>query len=676
MPFSAVVNSEGQLSLWPAKGPFPHGWRPTGFTGTRTECLAEIERVAAAGTAAAAPAGGLGTPGPRRPAAGEAALRGSVRDVPDLSVTALIRARNLPPQRLAARHGTVDVTRGELLETSAGWARVLAGEGCGREIPVALLLPRGLDALTAILAVLEAGGAYVPLSCDRPLEETRAILDDCGAPLVIATDDLARALGGPDRKVLTLTDLRDAAPGATAVPEPAGGDDLAYVFYTSGTTGEPKGVEGTHRQLVNYALWCAEAFAHRPGETMFLSASLFFLGSLTTVFTPLLEGWPVTIVPDGASTDELLEVCAAADGGLLKLTPTHIRMLMAREVPDGGLARQLMVGSEPLTFSRELARWMAAGPDRVVVNHYGLTETHGCFCHWLTGGEDVGARVPVGRPIDNAEAYIVGSDGELAGVDEVGELLVGGPSIGRGYRRRPAQTAERWVPHPWGTDGARLLRTGDLARMDADGVVTVLGRADRQVKIRGHRVEPAAVEEALRTLPDVREALVLPRGTDGGTGLAAYLLHEEGVQLSPAAVRSALARRFPPQWVPARLAVLSEFPVNANGKVDVRALPEPHPVPASAPHAPGSGRWTRTDRLVADAFCEVLRIEEIGLEDGFYELGGDSLAAVEVAARLGAGLGRHVPPPSADGATVRGYALRIASGTGPSGADAPARTSA
>ncbi|WP_328946832.1 amino acid adenylation domain-containing protein [Streptomyces sp. NBC_00250] len=675
-----MVNDKGQFSLWPADRPFPHGWHSTGFTGTRTECLAEIERIAAAGTGKPASAGGLGTPEPRRPAVGEAALMGSVRDVPDLSITALIRARNLPPEQPAAGHGTVHMTRGELLGTSAGWARVLVAEGCGREVPVAVLLPRGLDALTAILAVLEAGGAYVPLSCDQPLDQLRATLDDCGAALVIATDDLARALGGPDRRTLTVTDLRDAAPGATAVPEPARADDLAYVFYTSGTTGEPKGVEGTHRQLVNYALWCAEAFAHRPGETMFLSASLFFLGSLTTIFTPLLEGWPVTILPDKASTDELSEVCAAVDGGLLKLTPTHIRMLMAREVPEGGLARQLMVGSEPLTFSRELARWMAADPDRVVVNHYGLTETHGCFCHWLSGTEGIGTRVPVGRPVDNAEAYIVGSDGELAGVDEVGELFVGGPSIGRGYRRRPAQTAERWTPHPWGTDGARLLRTGDLARMDAEGVVTVLGRADRQVKIRGHRVEPAAVEEALRMLPDVKEALVLPRETDGQTGLAAYILHEEGAELSAGAVRSALEERFPPQWVPARMAILSEFPVNANGKVDVRALPEPHPVLTLAPHtAGGGGRWTRTDRLVADAFCEVLRIEEIGLEDGFYELGGDSLAAMEVAARVGGTVGRDVPPPTADGATVREYALRIASDTGASGtadADEPTRTSA
>lgn len=361
------------------------------------------------------------------------------------------------------------------------------------------------------------------------------------------------------------------------------------------------------------------------------------------------------------TTDELLDLSRGTEGGLLKLTPTHIRMMTARGVPREGLARQLMVGSEPLTFGRELREWMAGDASRVVVNHYGLTETHGCFCHWLTGDEEPGARIPVGTPIDNVEAYVVDRDGELVGVGEVGELLVGGPSLGRGYRNRPALTAERWIPHPWGADGARLLRTGDLARLGPDGAVTVLGRADRQVKIRGHRVEPAAVEEALRGLPDVREALVLPRTADGTTALDAFVLREAGAGdgPDPLVLREALEAAFPPQWIPARMAVLDEFPVNANGKVDTGALPVPRPpAPVTAPGA-GGERWSGLDRMVAGIFCDVLEIDLIGLLDSFYELGGDSLSSVEVAARAGRALGRDVPAPSADAATVRGYARRI-----------------
>lgn len=666
--FHVVTNARDHLSVWPTTRPLPHGWSTVGFSGPAPACLQEIEERAK--DTPPRVHGAPSTEPPREPAEGTSFLRGAARAVPDASITSLIRARPLPPDTPAARCGSEQRTRGELLATAAAWARVLVDEGCGREVPVALLLPRGLDALTAIIAVLDTGGAYVPMSCDDPPERIQAVLDDCAAPVVITTDDFAGLPAAYTGAVLTLSqltarayDFTTPAPAAhPSAPAPeTSGDDLAFIFYTSGTTGEPKGVEGTHGQLVNYALWCRTAFAHTPGESTFLSASLFFLGSLTTIFTPLLEGWPIVVAPDGATTDDLLELSRTVDGGLLKITPTHIRMMTARGVPENALARQLMVGSEPLTFSRELKRWMAADSRRVVVNHYGLTETHGCFCHWLTGGEETGARIPVGTPVDNAEAYLVDRDGAPVPVGEVGELLVGGPSLGRGYRGRPARTAERWIPHPWGTDGARLLRTGDLARLGPDGVVTVLGRADRQVKIRGHRVEPAAVEEVLRGLPDVAEALVLPRTADGTVTLDAYVVRDGDAGIDPASVRRALAERFPPPWVPARLAVLSEFPVNANGKVDIRALPVPAPAGRTAPSDPAAERWTRGDRLVAGAFCDVLGIDDIGLWDDFYDLGGDSLASVRVAASVGHTLGADVPAPSAGTSTVRAYARLVGS---------------
>lgn len=666
--FGVVANAVGQHSVWPTTRPVPHGWSRRDFSGTHRTCLDEIDRrlagapPSAFGRAADDCHDGEGdgaTDAVWTLEAETAALRGPTRAVVDTSITSLIRAQDLPADRPATFCGADRVTRGELFATSLAWARVLTEEGCGREVPVALLLPRGLYALTAILAVLEAGGAYVPLSVDDHPDRTRAILDGCGASIVVTTDELAESVRSGPAAVLTVSALEHRATASTAAPQGAASEDLAYIFYTSGTAGEPKGVEGTHRQLVNYALWCRAAFALRADETVFLSASLFFLGSLTTIFTPLLAGWPIVVVPDGASTDNLLELSRTTDGGLLKLTPTHLRMLTARGVPDTGLARQLMVGSEPLTVSRELRTWMGADPQRVVVNHYGLTETHGCFCHWLSGDEDVGSRAPIGRPIDNVEAYIVDRDGELVDVDDVGELLVGGPSLGRGYRHRPGLTAARWIPNPWGADGSMLLRTGDLARLGTDGVVTVLGRADRQVKVRGHRVEPAAVEEALRVSGHVKEALVLLRFDDGRVTLDAFLLRDGDADVEPASLKKELEKRFPPPWVPTRMAVLSEFPVNANGKVDRSALPEPVPVDPATPPEPESSRWSRTDLVVAATFCDVLEIEQIGLSDSFYELGGDSLTAVEVAARVGRALHRTVAAPSADAATVRRYARSL-----------------
>lgn len=667
--FQVVANSAGQLSVWPATRPRPHGWVAIGFSGSQRECLDVIDR-GPAGTSSdhsqvLAGEAGLAVgalTGPVQPAADAAALFGRTRPLPGTSITSLIRAQELPSERLAAMCGSERLTRGDLFGTSGSWARTLAGAGCGRDVPVALLLPRGLGALTAIVAVLEAGGACVPVSCDDHPERIEAILSDCDVPIVLTTDDLSEKFGGPLSSVgtvLTLSGLRSRGQYPAAQPRSASGQDVAYIFYTSGTTGEPKGVEGTHAQLVNHALWCREALAHDPDEVTFLSASLFFLGSLTTIFTPLFAGWPIVVLPDGASTDALLDLSRTAKGGLLKLTPTHIRMMMARGVPDSGLARQLMVGSEPLTFSRELKTWMQTDATRVVVNHYGLTETHGCLCHWLTGREEPGSRIPAGVPVDNVEVYIVDRDGELVGTDEVGELLVGGASIGRGYRGKPALTAQRWIPNPWGMNGARLLRTGDLARMGADGIVTVLGRADRQVKIRGHRVEPSAVEEALTALPDVKEALVLPRADGDKVTLDAFLLSDGAAPVDPASIRDVLAK-LPPEWTPARMAVLSQFPVNSHGKIDVQALPVPQPL-ARVGSGSESGRWRTMDLVVAAAFCKVLTIDEIGLCDSFFDLGGDSLASVDVAARVGRELGRKVPGPSAGAATVRAYAQKLSS---------------
>ncbi|WP_034260992.1 amino acid adenylation domain-containing protein [Actinospica robiniae] len=656
--FEVVVNAAGQDSIWPTRRARPAGWHRAGFEGLRKDCVAWIDRHA--GLMALPPAGdesaGEGVAEAARTASAEdAALYGPRREVPGGSIIRLIRERGLPPDAVAFTCGTESLTRGEFFAASGAWAAVLREAGCGRETPVAILLPRGLDALVAIFAVLEAGGAYVPLSCADPEQRVGSILADCAAPIVVTSKAHTHLLGGYRGRVLTVEEARPEAPARAAAPaRDADGDDVAYIFYTSGTTGEPKGVEGTHSQLVNYALWCEQAFAHEPGEVTFLSASLFFLGSLTTIFTPLLAGWPVVVAPDGEGTDELLALSGTVSGGLLKLTPTHIRMMMARGVPAVGLARRVMVGSEPLTFTPEIRDWMAADPRRAVANHYGLTETHGCFCHFLTGTEAVGSRVPVGLPIDNVEAFIVDAHGDLVGEGEAGELVVGGPSIARGYRNRPALTALRWIPHPWGLPGARLLRTGDLARMEQDGTVTVLGRADRQVKIRGHRVEPAAVEEALRAVPGVREALVLPRTEDGRVGLDAYLLRGPGAAVEPGEVRAELERRLPPPWIPSRVAVLDEFPVNANGKVDVRALPDPRPFAAEAP-ATESGRWSRGDLLVAQVYCDVLRLDAIALEDSFYDLGGDSLTSIEVAARLGQALGREVSGPNAAAATVRSY---------------------
>ncbi len=589
----------------------------------------------------------------------------------ELPVHLAIERAALPAAGLALRCGTDSISRGDLLSIVRAWSAVLADLGCGPEVPVAVAMPRGIDAIAAILAVLRAGGAYVPLSGADPDARLAAILADCGRPLVIAAPDQAARLAPLAGRVITPGELREraagtagpvdtATPPATVTP-----DSLAFIIYTSGTTGQPKGVEGTHRQLANYARWCRLAFPHEPGERTVLHAPLAFLGSLTTIFTPLLAGWPIEIAPEGATIDDLLDLVGRVRVGLLKLTPTHLRMMQARGADGQCAARHFMIGSEPLVMTGELARWMAGHPAAEShVNHYGLTEMHGCFCHWFGTDAEPGRAVPIGLPIDNVRVRIADEAGAPVPPGEAGELLVAGDSIGRGYRGRPALTAQRWIADAAGPPGARILRTGDLARIRPDGMTEIIGRADRQVKVRGHRVEPAAVEHALRDLPGIAEALVLPRRDDGVTTLAAYLIPAAGVALDTAAVRAALARRLPAPSVPGRMAVLAEFPVNANGKIDTAALPHAGPVSQAPPGPAPADQWTRYDLVVADAFADSLGVAGLGLHDDFFDLGGDSLAAVNVAVAVGRTLGGEVPVPAPDCGTVHAYAAMVAAALG------------
>jgi amino acid adenylation domain-containing protein len=687
VPFTAVRNAEGHRSVWPTSQPVPAGWTAIGAPAGYTACLAAIDRVPDALVRTTAPPLGVraagGDPDPAR-----SVRTGPLRPAPVPSMPELIARADLPGAAVALRCGSVRLTRAELFDTARRWASALVARGCAAEVPVAVLLPRGADAITAILAVLHAGGGFVPLRPADPPDRLAAVLADCGHPLVI-TDDTGRArLAGYPGAVVTPAELRGSPP--LARPAPVAADDLAFVFYTSGTTGRPKGVEGTHRQLVNYALWCRDAFPHRPGEWTVLHASLSFLGSLTTIFTPLLAGWPIQVAPEDATVDDLLALVRDLPVGLLKLTPTHLRMMHARGAAGRRLARQYMIGSEPLVLTEELAGWVAAEPDAVFVNHYGLTETHGCFCHPFRADQPVGGTVPIGAPITNVRAHVVDRHGADLPLGAVGELLVAGDSIGRGYRGRPGLTAQRWIPDRHGPPGSRALRTGDLARLRPDGAVELLGRVDRQVKVRGHRVEPGEVEHALRQRPDVLAALVLPVPLDGAPTLAAYLVPRPGHAPDPLAVHRDLAARLPAPAVPARIAVLAEFPVNANGKVDVSALPEAAPVAAAgapptdpvtvtAVGAPPADPVTVTAtgarpadpvaEVVADAFAAALGVAEVGPRDGFFDLGGDSLSAVQVAVAVGGRLGGEVPVPTPDCATVRDYALVVTQALGQVGED-------
>ncbi|WP_422752025.1 amino acid adenylation domain-containing protein [Micromonospora sp. WMMD708] len=634
-----VVNADGHFSLWPADAVPPAGWRDTGFTGDRQACLDQVARewteIRPSPPPPPPPHGVQAWVDPHRSAA-----RGPWVPLPDLPVHALIRARNLSdPQAVALRTGERVVTRGELDARSRHWSAGLVRNGARRNRPLAMLLPRSIEAVVAIVAILDSGAGYLPLPWTDPADRIRQVLADAGDPPLLtvdATDERLRGYPGP---VVTVDQLDttdpdpsppDGADGSAAAVRGESGD-LAFVMYTSGTTGRPKGVRGLHRQLVNYVSWCAGEFAVAPGERAILHAPLHFVGSVMSVFTPLTAGWELTVVPEPTEFGDLIKATAAGPCGFFKITPSHVRAMTALGGVDG-IARQVMITSETLYLTPELRRWMANSPGARFANQYGMSETCGGTWWWIPADSPPGQRVPVGRPIHNSQTYVLGSDGQPVPFGEIGELHLAGAVTSDGYHGQPALTAERWVPHPWGTPGERLLRTGDLARMTPDGTVEIVGRADRQVKVRGHRVELPTVEDALRRCPGVSEAVVVGAGDGIGTQLVAYV-RPTGAPAPVAELRRQVARLLPEAAVPARIVYLATYPMTPNGKVDQQRLADAEPlrppvgVEFVEPASP-------VERTLARILAEVLDLDTVGVLDDFFELGGDSLRVVEATTRI------------------------------------------
>lgn len=663
--FMVVRNAEDQWSVWPADDPSPAGWIHTGFVGTEEECLSEVGRVwsdlrPASIRSASAGGNGNGNGGRDGDGDGDSASdrwwsapthpAGTVRDtsgavgvtvpIPDVSISDLIdRCGAREPDGIAIRFAGRTITRAELTTRVRRLASRLLELGAGPERPVAVLLPRSADAVVAIVATLRAGSPYLPLSMADPVSRLAAVLRQAGDPPVL-TDTEGRAMlsgSGYPGTVALLDDL-DRASGGDAGDESSkaafpqvGGGHLAYVMYTSGTSGPPKGVLGTHRQLVNYVRWCAEEFALEPGERALLHAPLYFVGSVMTLFTALTAGWELEVAPEPVAFDELRSLARGGRCGFLKLTPSHVRGLTAiGDVAD--LARLYMIGSEPLNLTPALAGWLAESPGSRFANHYGMSETCGATFYWVRGDEAAGERLPVGGPIINAEVHLVDPGGRRVPYGEVGELCLAGAVVGRGYHGDPELTARRWRPHPWGRPGERLLHTGDLARMTPDGTVEVLGRADRQVKIRGHRIALPAVEAAVLACPGVAEAVVsvMPDQQDVPR-LTALLRPAPGAHPEAGLIRQRLLGELPEPWVPSRFIVTRDFPLTPNGKIDYARLAG---VRGLRPETAGAFRdpATPVEKALCDIFAEVLELERVGADDNFRDLGGDSMNVVQVIA--------------------------------------------
>jgi amino acid adenylation domain-containing protein len=558
------------------------------------------------------------------------------------------------PSAVAAACGGQSLTYGELDEKSRRLSRYLAEAGVRGESRVGIHLRRSPEALIAVLGVLRAGAAYVPLEAGLPAQRLEYMLGDSGVGCVLVESGLMESLplGGFD---VVLMDGAGTDPDwlAEFAEEPADGpephvtpDTLAYVLYTSGSTGRPKGVMVEHRGLTNYLCFAAESYLTEGIEGSVVSLPLGFDATLTTLLAPLVAGRRVELLPDDERTMGLVAERLFGERPLLfKLTPAHLEALQYVERPAqaGQAAHVIVVGGEQLGAAL-LARWKRELlPHSTFVNEYGPTEAVVGCTSWTLSDEaglavlEGRAAAPIGRPIPNTQLYVLGEAGRPQPPGGVGELYIGGAGVARGYLNLGELTRERFIPNPFG-DG-RLYRTGDLVRWLDGGELAFVGRDDDQVKVRGYRIELGEIEAALAEVEGVRAAAAAVReDIPGQKRLVAYVTTDEGAMQGAGeselvgVLRNALRSQLPDYMMPSAYVLLDELPLTPNGKVDRKALPAPQAGQAQAAHyVPPRNP---VERAICEVWEEVLNRADIGVEDNFFSLGGDSILSIRVASLL------------------------------------------
>lgn len=584
-----------------------------------------------------------GDAGGDAPGDGERALllgewNDTARPAPEGTLPELFAAQvRRSPGAVAVVAGDTELTYARLDELSGRLARRLTAEGAGPEARVGVLMERSPAFVVAELAIVRAGAAYLPLDARAPLDRRRRVVAEAGCGLLLTDRDSAESAAEIGCERLIVVDPEDPGPAAgDRVAPPVSPDNLAYVMYTSGSTGVPKGVSVRHRDVV------ARALDSRVGgefERVLLHSPLAFDASTYELWVPLLNGGSVVIAPPGElDTATLADTITAHRVTGLWLTAGLFGLVSQLAPRCLAGVREVWIGGEVIPPA-VVRRVLRACPDLVVVNAYGPTETtvHAA-AHRMAGLDAVPDPLLIGRALDNTRVHVLDGELRLVRPGVVGELYIAGAGLARGYLGRPGLTAERFLPDPFGPPGSRMYHSGDLARWTAGGQVEFAGRADRQVKLRGFRIELGEIEAALAACPGVAQALVVAREDDpGAKRLVAYLVATPG-RAVPAAgeLRALLGRSLPDYMLPAAFVVLDALPLTRNGKFDRAALPAP-PVPDSGMRAAAEPVEPRTEpeRFVARIWSETLEVARVGVEDDFYELGGHSLTAARIVARVG-----------------------------------------
>ena len=545
------------------------------------------------------------------------------------------------PQTTALIFADDQLSYRELNVRSNRLAHRLIALGVKPEVKVGIAVERSIEMVVGLLGILKAGGAYVPLDPEYPKERLAYMIEDSGIELLLTQNRLRTAL--PLTNALQVLELGtlDLSTESEHDPQVAvHGENLAYVMYTSGSTGKPKGAANRHRALRNRLQWMQDAYRLDGSDTVLQKTPFSFDVSVWEFFWPLMVGARLVLARPGDHRDpaRLVGLITAHDVTILHFVPSMLQAFLGHEGIEvcTGLRRVICSG-EALSVDAQKAVFKRL-PRADLHNLYGPTEAAIDVSHW-TCCDDGRTQVPIGQPISGIQTWVL--DGALHPVPQgvPGELYLGGAGLARGYLQRPDLSAERFVADPLDQQGGRLYRTGDWVRWNTDGQLEYLGRIDHQVKIRGFRIELGEVEAQLLAQAEIREAVAVANESPNGTRLVAYVCTAEGEAIDSAQIRKKLDQTLPDYMVPGVVVALDKLPLNANGKVDRKALPEPEINTGTEYQAPQG----EVEEILAQIWSEVLDVERVGCHDNFFELGGHSLLAVQVASLLAGRHGCEVP---------------------------------
>lgn len=554
-------------------------------------------------------------------------LNSTSRVYPNNTVCELFEERvSKSPDKVALEFKEEKLTYQELNEKSNQLASYLRENGVKREVIVGIMMSHSIDLVIGILAVLKAGGTYLPIDPSYPVDRVNYMLEDSQSSMLLINSDIHEEILHKG-KIFNINEINVDLYSRENLIKINQLNNLAYIIYTSGSTGKPKGVMIEHQGLTNYIWWAKKMYLIDENEVMALYSSIAFDLTITSIFTPLISGNQIVIYDTDEPEFVLYKILRENKATVVKLTPAHLTLLKDMDNSSSNIKR-FIVGGEDLKVGLAKDVFNSFGKNIEICNEYGPTETVvGCMIHKYSEEKDKGVSVPIGYPADNVQLYILDNQLNVVPTGLAGELYISGDGVARGYLNREGLTCEKFIENPF-LKGKRMYKTGDTVRYIENGVIEYIGRIDNQVKIRGHRIELGEIEKYLLENESVRDAIVaFKENLLGNKILNAYIVKEKDI--TEFELKGWLNKFLPNYMIPANFVFMDKLPLTLNGKINHALLPDP--IIAEKEFIKYE---TNVEQELVKAMEEILGIENISMNDNYYQLGGDSIKAIQISSKL------------------------------------------